>query len=73
MVVVSIAELCLPLDFCRPADASIWGSSLEGDCWSASTSVLLDDRPLCGKPIRGDFEGFMGGESLAPADTLMLP
>lgn len=68
----SATEPCLPLDFCRPADASVGGSSLDGDAWSVRTSVLLEDRPLCGKPIRGDFEGFMVGESQAPVDTFVL-
>lgn len=73
MLVVSATEPCLPLDFCLPADASVGGSSLEGDRWSARSSVPLADRPLCGKPIRGDFEGFMVGERQALADTLVLP
>lgn len=71
VVVVSTAEPCLPLDFCRPADANVGGSSLDGDGWFASTSVLLEDRPLCGKPARGDFEGFMVDESQALVDTFV--
>jgi hypothetical protein len=54
---VSAAEPRLPVDFCLPVDDNVCGPSLEGDGWSASTSVLLDDRPLC-----GTFEGLITGE-----------
>ena len=50
----SAAEPRLPVDFCLPVDDNVCGPSLEGDGWSASTSVLLDDRPLC-----GSFEGLI--------------
>lgn len=49
-------EPCLPVDFCPPVADNGGGSSLEGDGWFASTSVLLDERPLCGRPVREDFD-----------------
>ena len=71
VVAVSTTEPCLPLTLCCPADPGVTGSSLDGEVWFPSTSVLLEDRPLCGRPIRGDFEGFMVDESQALADTFV--